>query len=156
MLSVALLLQHAQATAAPAVSALRAVCDIIRGAATAGKPQQLLQLFTHEDPLVICVSICLFWVAACWVWSLVTDNYSHVDRLWSILPVCYLAVFAREELHDVILALYAQVLQLAQRRGRYLSASGLMKEVIRRSRHVCGGRPPGLAAVRTHPRQGQH
>ena len=44
------------------------------------------------------LSTCL-WIfagacAACWLLSVITREYSWVDRLWSIIPVVYVAVFA--------------------------------------------------------------
>lgn len=120
-------LRNAQITAGPALSALNAVCAISRSAGTAGKPLQLTQLFTHQDPLVVATSICLFWVAACWIWSLLTDNYSHVDRLWSILPVFYVAAFARDELYYVYALLYGKALQLAHRQGKTSSQDWVLR-----------------------------
>lgn len=46
------------------------------------------------SPLVTCLWILGGVVAACWVASLLTNEYSWVDRLWSIVPIVYVAVFA--------------------------------------------------------------
>jgi steroid 5-alpha reductase family enzyme len=44
--------------------------------------------------------------AACWIASLVTREYSWVDRIWSIVPVVYLWVFAANA-HDSRVTLMA-------------------------------------------------
>jgi len=46
------------------------------------------------SPLQIVISISAVACALAWVLSLVTREHSWVDRLWSILPVAYLWVFA--------------------------------------------------------------
>ena len=61
--------------------------------------------------------ICLWVFAAStlltWLLSLVTREYSWVDRIWSIIPIAYLAVFAAAAgFHDARLNLMA-VLVLA-------------------------------------------
>ncbi|GIH20852.1 DUF1295 domain-containing protein [Rugosimonospora africana] len=43
---------------------------------------------------VVCLTIFAGVCAVVWVVSLVTDEYSWVDRIWSIMPVAYVAVFA--------------------------------------------------------------
>lgn len=45
-------------------------------------------------PLLICVWVCAVACALTWLLSLVTHEYSWVDRLWSIIPVVYLWIFA--------------------------------------------------------------
>ena len=46
------------------------------------------------DTLAVPISICVAVAAACWLLSLLTGEYSWVDRLWSILPVVYVGWFA--------------------------------------------------------------
>lgn len=45
-------------------------------------------------PFVTCVWILVGVVAACWLVSLLTNEYSWTDRIWSIVPIAYLGVFA--------------------------------------------------------------
>jgi steroid 5-alpha reductase family enzyme len=45
-------------------------------------------------PFVTCVWILVGVVAACWLVSLLTNEYSWTDRIWSIVPIAYLLVFA--------------------------------------------------------------
>ena len=49
----------------------------------------LLDAYRTTDALVIALVACALLAAWCWVASIVTGNYSQVDRLWSILPVLY-------------------------------------------------------------------
>src|SRR5262245_50406128 len=37
--------------------------------------------------------LCVVLAAACWLLSIVTRNYSQVDRLWSIAPPLYAVLF---------------------------------------------------------------
>jgi steroid 5-alpha reductase family enzyme len=46
------------------------------------------------DPLIICVWIFVGAWAGSWLLSVVTREYSWVDRLWSLIPIAYVAVFA--------------------------------------------------------------
>ena len=46
------------------------------------------------NPLVTCLWICGVTIALTWIASLVTREYSWVDRIWSISPVIYVWVFA--------------------------------------------------------------
>jgi steroid 5-alpha reductase family enzyme len=46
------------------------------------------------DPLSIVLVIAAITCAGCWVLSLVTKDTSWVDRIWSIVPVVYVWVFA--------------------------------------------------------------
>ncbi|MFN8543784.1 MAG: DUF1295 domain-containing protein [Candidatus Binatia bacterium] len=50
--------------------------------------------YTASDPLVLALWACGVLAAACWLLSIVTGNYSQVDRLWSIAPVGYAVHFA--------------------------------------------------------------
>ncbi len=46
------------------------------------------------DPLAVVVAIAAVAAAFCWIASLITKDTSWVDRLWSIMPVVYVWVFA--------------------------------------------------------------
>ncbi|MEU7823687.1 DUF1295 domain-containing protein [Catellatospora sp. NPDC049133] len=46
------------------------------------------------DALIVCLWVCAGVCAATWLASLITDEHSWVDRIWSIVPVVYVAVFA--------------------------------------------------------------
>jgi steroid 5-alpha reductase family enzyme len=54
----------------------------------------LLDLYRSADPLVAAFVACAVLSAWCWLASVVTRDYSQVDRLWSILPVLYVFHFA--------------------------------------------------------------
>lgn len=54
----------------------------------------VIQLYHRLDPLTIAILMVLFWSISCLILSLVTRNYSHVDRLWSIVPVLNTFYFA--------------------------------------------------------------
>ncbi len=43
---------------------------------------------------ILCLDICAFLVLACFFISVATDNYSQVDKLWSITPWMYVWVLA--------------------------------------------------------------
>ena len=45
-------------------------------------------------PLIVCLVICASITLATWVASVVTREYSWVDRIWSIAPIVYVWVFA--------------------------------------------------------------
>jgi len=44
-------------------------------------------------PLFQVITLCTSLALICWIFSIVTLNYSHVDRLWSIVPVLYVIWF---------------------------------------------------------------
>ncbi|GHJ48929.1 hypothetical protein Cs7R123_62710 [Catellatospora sp. TT07R-123] len=46
------------------------------------------------DALIVCLWICAGTCAATWIASLISNEHSWVDRIWSIVPVAYVAVFA--------------------------------------------------------------
>lgn len=52
------------------------------------------------DPLVIVLIVAVAASAFCWIASLVTKDTSWVDRLWSIVPVVYVWIFAIAALVD--------------------------------------------------------
>src|ERR1700712_1395543 len=46
------------------------------------------------SPLLVVVFVALVISAFCWVASLITKDTSWVDRIWSIVPVVYVWIFA--------------------------------------------------------------
>ncbi|MBD3942882.1 DUF1295 domain-containing protein [Microbacterium sp. NEAU-LLC] len=46
------------------------------------------------DPLILVLIVAGIAAAFCWITSLVTDETSWIDRLWSIVPVIYVWIFA--------------------------------------------------------------
>jgi steroid 5-alpha reductase family enzyme len=65
-----------------------------------------------SSPLPIAELACGALAGVCWLASIVTGNYSQVDRLWSIAPPLYVAGFAaaagfRDPRLDVMSALTA-------------------------------------------------
>jgi steroid 5-alpha reductase family enzyme len=55
---------------------------------------ELLELYRTTDPLMSALAAAAIWSLWCWIASMLTGNYSQVDRLWSILPVLYVFHFA--------------------------------------------------------------
>ena len=49
---------------------------------------------TLSDPLLLGVLTCGGFASGCWLVSVLTGNYSQSDRLWSITPAVYVALFA--------------------------------------------------------------
>jgi steroid 5-alpha reductase family enzyme len=47
-----------------------------------------------ETPLAACAALCATLVAGTWLLSVVTREYSWVDRIWSIAPPVYVAIHA--------------------------------------------------------------
>ncbi|NUU08475.1 DUF1295 domain-containing protein [Leifsonia sp. C5G2] len=65
------------------------------------------------DPIIVCLWILVAACAATWVLSLITNEHSWVDRIWSIVPVVYVWVFAAAAgLTDVRLDLLAVLVTL--------------------------------------------
>ena len=60
----------------------------------------------------MCLVICAAVIAATWVASLLTREYSWVDRIWSIVPVVYVWVFAGWSGFDARLVLMAVLVTL--------------------------------------------
>ena len=58
-------------------------------------------------PLVVCLIICAAIIAATWIASIATREYSWVDRIWSVAPVVYVWVFAVAGGFDARLVLMA-------------------------------------------------
>jgi len=50
--------------------------------------------YIETDPLTTALWVCLVLTLWCWAASIVTDDYSQVDRLWSIAPTAYVVHFA--------------------------------------------------------------
>jgi steroid 5-alpha reductase family enzyme len=48
------------------------------------------------DPFFVVVEICAVVSAACWLLSVITREYSWVDRIWSIIPAVYAWVVAAQ------------------------------------------------------------
>lgn len=62
--------------------------------------------------LLVCVYVCAGVVLGTWLLSLVTGEYSWVDRIWSLVPIAYAGVFAAgagfaDARLDLVLALVA-------------------------------------------------
>lgn len=57
-------------------------------------PLHIVQWYQNEEPIVSGLTVCFFVALSCWIAGLLTDNYSHVDRLWSIVPPLYVIHFA--------------------------------------------------------------
>jgi steroid 5-alpha reductase family enzyme len=51
---------------------------------------------TLPPDLVLHAQLCAGVIAACWLLSVVTREYSWVDRIWSIVPPVYVGVFAAQ------------------------------------------------------------
>lgn len=52
------------------------------------------------DPLLIVIIVAAVFSALCWIAALVTKDTSWVDRVWSIVPVIYVWIFAIAALAD--------------------------------------------------------
>lgn len=52
------------------------------------------------DPLLIVLLLAAAVSAACWVLSLITKDTSWVDRIWSIVPIAYVWIFAIAAITD--------------------------------------------------------
>lgn len=63
-------------------------------------------------PLGVCLVICAAVTAATWIASVATREYSWVDRIWSIVPVAYVWVFAGWSGFDARLVLMAVLVTL--------------------------------------------
>ena len=58
-------------------------------------------------PLLVCLAICAGTIALTWLASVLTHEYSWVDRIWSVVPVVYVWVFAVAGSFDARLVLMA-------------------------------------------------
>jgi steroid 5-alpha reductase family enzyme len=54
-----------------------------------GSVHGLSQCYYESDPLVVGYAICTGLIVYCFVWSVVGNNCSKVDQIWSIAPVIY-------------------------------------------------------------------
>lgn len=57
--------------------------------------------------LAVCLVLCAAITAATWILSLITNEHSWVDRIWSIAPIAYVWVFAVSAGFDARLVLMA-------------------------------------------------
>jgi steroid 5-alpha reductase family enzyme len=48
------------------------------------------------DPVTLAFVLCGVLTAGCWILSLLTANYSQVDRIWSLAPPLYVCLFAAD------------------------------------------------------------
>ena len=64
------------------------------------------------DPVRVCLWIFLATAAATWILSLITREYSWTDRIWSIVPVAYVWVFAAASGWEARLVLMAVLVTL--------------------------------------------
>jgi steroid 5-alpha reductase family enzyme len=65
------------------------------------------------QPLTVCLWICAATIVATWLLSVITREYSWVDRIWSISPIVYVWVFAAASgLSDARLVLMAVLVTL--------------------------------------------
>ena len=73
----------------------------------------LVDLYKETDPLLFALLLCGAFSLLCWLLSVVTREYSWVDRLWSITPVLYTLHFAAHAgLQDARLNLMALLVLL--------------------------------------------
>lgn len=63
-------------------------------------------------PLVVCLVICGAITVSTWLASVVTREYSWVDRIWSIAPIAYVWVFAAAGAFEARLVLMASLVTL--------------------------------------------
>ncbi len=73
----------------------------------------MIELYKATDPLVTAIALSLGFAAVCWLLSILTREYSWVDRLWSITPMIYSVHFAAYAgFHDARLNLMAALVVL--------------------------------------------
>ncbi|GIL92314.1 hypothetical protein Vretifemale_19850 [Volvox reticuliferus] len=71
------------------------------------QPSEALRaLKAHGSPLVLAEAVALAAALLSWLWYLVTRNCSHVDRMWSILPPIYVAIFGWEDIKRALAAVH--------------------------------------------------
>jgi steroid 5-alpha reductase family enzyme len=63
-------------------------------------------------PLVVCLVICAGSIVGTWLASVLTREYSWVDRVWSVAPIVYVWVFAAASAFDARLVLMASLVTL--------------------------------------------
>ena len=51
--------------------------------------------------LTMAIGLCVAVATACWLLALVTGEHSWTDRIWSVVPLAYVAMFAVDEGFDV-------------------------------------------------------
>ena len=57
-------------------------------------PSDVGDIFPQRNPLATASALYLVFTFSTWLVSIITGNYSQIDRLWSIIPVVYVALFA--------------------------------------------------------------
>jgi steroid 5-alpha reductase family enzyme len=63
-------------------------------------------------PLVVCLVVCAVFTVGTWLASVLTREYSWVDRIWSVAPVVYVWTFAVAGAFDARLVLMAVLVTL--------------------------------------------
>ena len=61
---------------------------------SASRPVAAVAYPVRMDPLVLVLIVAGVTCAFCWIASLITKDTSWVDRIWSIVPVVYVWIFA--------------------------------------------------------------
>ena len=51
-------------------------------------------MWLADDPLSTSIYLCAAFILGTWLLSVLTNEYSWVDRIWSITPIAYVGVFA--------------------------------------------------------------
>jgi steroid 5-alpha reductase family enzyme len=51
---------------------------------------------TLPPDLLLHAQLCAGVIAGCWLLSVLTREYSWVDRIWSVVPPVYVGVFAAQ------------------------------------------------------------
>src|ERR1700712_4633266 len=54
----------------------------------------MVVILTNVSPFVVSLWVALAFTLVTWVLSLITGDHSWVDRIWSIVPVVYLWIYA--------------------------------------------------------------
>ena len=80
-------------------------------------------LTTPGNAVCTTAVLCLFWILSTWLASTLTQNYSQVDKLWSIAPILYvwiLVIDARTLLQAIVVTIWGSRLTYNfARRGGY-------------------------------------
>jgi steroid 5-alpha reductase family enzyme len=64
------------------------------------------------EPLAVCLWVFASACAATWLLSVVTGEYSWTDRIWSLIPISYVAIFAAADPGNARLVLMAALVAL--------------------------------------------
>lgn len=76
------------------LNAIKAVPDVLRAFAAAPTPANAWDLYGRADPLTSAIIGALFLGVLSYVLNATTGNCSFVDKMWSIIPPCYIVHFA--------------------------------------------------------------